>query len=112
MYIYSGESQNIYIHVDKVVFLSPADAAAANSREYTESDKGNEAVENCHADRPTWLTLEFIVVPVHPIIAETFPPDAGEVSPEPGPTDTEVQLVVLTVEIPVHPVTVSCSPGS
>ena len=95
-----GRRWLVYIYVDKIIFLS--ETAADSTDEHTESDKGNDAVENYHAYRPTGLTLQLVVVPVHPISALTFPSNAGQVSSEPGPTWTDVQLVVLTEEIPVQ----------
>ena len=92
-----------------LVFLS--ETAADSTDEHTESDKGNDAVENYHAHRPTGLTLQLVVVPVHPIIAQTFSNNSGKVSSEPGPTGTDVQLVVLTEQVPVQPAAVLCSPA-
>ena len=92
-----------------VVFLSQA--VADSTDEQTDSEKGNETEENCDAQRPTGLTLQLVVIPVHSVITLTFPSDAGEVSSKPGPTDTEVQVVVLTEEISVHPAAVISSPA-
>ena len=100
--------------VDKVVFLqSLANAVTRSTGYYNETDQANQAVENNHAHAHTCLTLQIVVIPLHPIIALTFPRDCGTGSSEPGGLIGRVEdhIVLQTEKVPVQPAAVSCSPA-